>query len=99
LDPDRVLDLSLDVFKACVAGYTDRIFDQQLNGVQAGYWAGYYGRAKKPTSPKVIIERMLRKKDTKDARAKKKRADEVDVDGYLAMEARFKERMGALARK
>lgn len=88
--------MSLDVFKACVAGYTDRIFDQQLNGVQAGYWAGYYSRAKKPTSPKSIIERMLRKKDT---RAKKKHADEVDVAGYLAMEARFKERMKALAPK
>lgn len=87
------------MFKACVAGYTDRIFDQQLNGVQAGYWAGYYGRAKKPTSPKSIIERMLRKKDTNDARAKKKHADEVDVEGYLAMEARFKRRMGELALK
>lgn len=99
MDPDRVLDMSLDVFKACVAGYTDRLFDQQLNGVQAGYWAGYYSRAKKPISPKRIIERMLRKKDTNNARAKKKHADEVDVAGYLAMEARFKERMKALAPK
>lgn len=91
--------MSLDVFKACIAGYTDRIFDQQLNGVQAGYWAGYYSRAKKPRSPKSIIERMLRKKDTNNTRAKKKRADEVDVDGFLAMEARFKERMKALTPK
>lgn len=88
--------MSLDVFKACVAGYTDRLFDQQLNGVQAGYWAGYYSRAKRPTSPKSIIERMLRKKDANDARSKRKHADEVDVEGYLAMEARFKERMKAL---
>ncbi len=98
LKPDEVLDMSLDVFRACSKGYQDRVFDQQLLGVQTGYWAGYYQRAKKPTPLKSIIEKMLRRRDTEEARAKQKHVDEVDVEAFLAMEANFKSRMAQLTK-
>lgn len=81
--------MSLDVFQACVKGYGDRLFDKQLLGVQAGYWAGYYQRTKKPSPPHSIITKLLSKKVTK----KSKHADTVDVEGFLLREAQFKTRL------
>lgn len=86
LKPDEVLDMSLDIFRACARGYMDRMFDLQILGVHNGYWAGYYGRDKRPKSVKSVIEKMARAHDKSS-----KHADEVDVETFLRMEERFKQ--------
>ena len=89
LKPDEVLDMSLDVFKACARGYADHIFDLQLVGVQQGYWAGYYSSAKKPKPLKYVIDKLFkaRRKGEHDSQTVEK--PDVDVDAFLAMEAQF----------
>lgn len=84
--------MSMDVFRACIQGYADHVFDMQLLGVQSGYWAGYYSRAKKPKPIKSIIQNMLREKNRDTKHTKGVRAPEVDVAGFLAMEQKFKEK-------
>lgn len=88
--PDDILDMSLETFKAIIAGYSQRLADQQELAVQSGFWAGYYsgmGR-KKPVSK--ILEKIER------ARYKiaGKRAPDVDVDSFLKTEREFKARLG-----
>ena len=83
----------MDLFKACIQGYTDHIFDMQLLGVQTGYWAGYYSRAKKPKQVKTVIDGLLRNRQRDEKRsAKGVQAPAVDVEGFLAMEEKFKSR-------
>lgn len=90
LKPNEVLDLSLDQFQACVEGYLDRTFDMQILGVQSGYWAGYWGNPnrKKAKSLKYILESMVKTRKRKTSTVK----PDVDVDAFLAREARFKKR-------
>lgn len=88
LKPDEVLDMSLDVFRACTRGYMDRMFDQQILGVQNGYWAGYYSRDKKPKSIKSVIEKMMRRRNKPSGHV-----EEVDVEAFQRMEERFKQRL------
>ena len=85
--------MSLDVFNACIKGYSNRLFDLQIISVQTGYWAGYFTRAKKPKSLKSILNSMVKAKSKEDKSSDKSiKAPEVDVDAFLAMEQRFQER-------
>lgn len=85
--------MSLDVFNACIKGYSNRLFDLQIISVQTGYWAGYFTRAKKPKSLKSILNSMVKAKSKEDKSSDKSiKAPEVDVDAFLAMEKRFQER-------
>lgn len=84
LMPNELLDLRLDELLAVFEGYNDRLMDQHCLSVYAGYWAGYY-QSKRPKPPHVIIRKLTRKKST--------HIDDVDVEGFLAMEERFKAQM------
>ena len=90
LKPNDVLDMSMPMFKACVAGYEDRLFDLQLLSVHSGYWSGYYTNSKKPKPLKRVLESMVDKRD--QSRSPNRHADTVDVDAFLAMERKFKSR-------
>ena len=89
LKPSEVLDMSLDVFRACSRGYSAHMFDMQILGVQQGYWAGYYSRTKKPKSVKSIVDRMVREK----SRSTKQEKPDVDVEAFLKMEEQFNKRL------
>lgn len=80
------------MFNAYVDGYSDHLFDQQVIAVQTGYWAGYYSKAKHPKNIKTILTTMLRKRQNAEKKVKTP-APEVDVEAFLAMEQRFKEKM------
>lgn len=87
LKPNEVLDISLEVFQAYVDGYTDHMFDEQLMTVHTGFWAGYYANSKHPKSVKSIITSLQNKREhDKQGSA---HVDTVDVDAFLAMEAKF----------
>lgn len=81
--------MSLDVFQAYIAGYEARLFDNQILAVQVGYWAGYYGRHKKPKSIKTILSSMMNKRKRSLNKGKVTKP-EVDVEAFLEMEAQFK---------
>lgn len=84
--------MSLDVFQAYIAGYEARLFDNQILAVQVGYWAGYYGRQKRPKSVKTILSNMMNKRNR--GRNKHKVATpEVDVAAFLETERKFKQRL------
>ena len=89
LKPSEVLDMSLDVFRACSRGYSARMFDTQILGVQQGYWAGYYSRTKKPKSVKSVVDKMVREK----SRSTKPEKPDVDVEAFLKMEEQFNKRL------
>lgn len=95
LKPDEVLDLSLEVFQACVKGYADHMFDLQLTGVQQGYWAGYYSSAKKPKPLKYIIDKLFKSHQKSEHNAQLVEKPDVDVDAFLAMEAQFNAKLQA----
>lgn len=79
--------MSLDVFQAYVNGYTDHMFDLQLLTVHSGFWAGYYSNSKHPKSVKSIMTTLQAKRDS--SRTGKAHASTVDVEAFLAMEAKF----------
>lgn len=80
------------MFNAYVRGYGDRLFDQQVLAVQAGYWAGYYIKARHPKSIQSILKAMLNKHRQSDKKMQAPTPD-VDVEAFLAQERQFKERM------
>lgn len=87
LKPDEVLDMSLDVFKAVIKGYSDHIFDLQLVAVHQGYWSGYYSRSKKPKNLETILKKLFKAKEKGENKPyKQKKVEDVDVEGFLAME-------------
>ena len=96
LKPNELLDMSLDTLKACISGYSDRLLDMQILGVQQGYWAGYYSRAKKPKSVKSIIRTLLQTKSEKQTKNYSVEKPDVNVDAFLNMENQFKERYNKL---
>lgn len=83
--------MSLARFKACVAGYSDHIFDLQLLAVYSGYWSGYYSNAKKPKSIKTVFEKLISGHNRSNN--KSKHSSNVDVDAFLAAEKQFRERL------
>ena len=80
------------MFQAYVAGYADHLFDMQALAVQSGYWAGYYGKTKHPKHPKDILAKMSHQRARQSGESRGS-APDVDVEAFLAMERRFKERM------
>lgn len=79
--------MSLDVFMACVQGYSDRLIDQQQLAVYTGFWSGYYaspGKRKKPL--KSVIEMI----DKTRQQEKVKKAPELDIETFLKREERRK---------
>ena len=79
--------MSLDVFKAVIQGYSDHIFDLQTVAVHQGYWSGYYNRSKKPKNLGTILKKMFKAKEKgTEESSKQKKADDVDVESFLAME-------------
>ena len=96
LKPDEVLNMSMDMFQSCLQGYSDLLFDQQLLGLQSGYWAGYYGNPnmKRPKPLKQIIQMLVRNKEKADKQLKGAviNKPEVNVDAYLELERQFHER-------
>ena len=95
LKPQEVLDLSFDVVQACIAGYSDRMLDEQLVAVQAGYWAAYYSGMKHPKPVGRITEDMIKAHKKSENIASKASAPkpEVDVEAFLAMEEQFRARL------
>ena len=83
--------MSLEVFNAYVAGYSDRLLDQQILAMQTGHWAAYFVGSKHPKSPKNLAEIMCKQHTSRDAKRSTTHVDrpEVDVDTYLEREARF----------
>lgn len=79
--------MSMEVFRACINGYSDHLFDLQILGVQQGYWAGYYTRSKKPKPFKTIIEKMFTSRKKQETTNIVK--PEVDVEAFQEMEAQF----------
>ena len=87
MKPNEVLDMSLDMFKAVVKGYSDHIFDLQLVAVHQGYWSGYYSRAKKPKNLETVLKKLFKAKEKgEDSPYKQKKVEDVDVEGFLAKE-------------
>lgn len=74
-----------------VEGYTERLLDQQIQGLFTGYWAGYYSNSGSRTKPvKTILEKLEK------ARAGTEQVPDVNVEAFLEIEKRFKERMGGV---
>lgn len=87
--------MSLDMFIACTKGYADRLLDQQIIAMQTGHWAAYFVGSKHPKSPKELAKAMQtahNKQDAKTQNLSVHRPD-VDVEGFLEMEAKFKAKM------
>lgn len=80
------------MLRACIAGYEDRLFDSQVLAVHSGYWAGYYGNAKKPKSLSSVIKAMINKR-SKATQHTSKHVDDVNVQAFLDKERSFKERV------
>ena len=83
--------MNLDMFRAYVKGYEDRIFDQQCIAVMQGYWAGYY-HSKKPKSPKTVLEKMVAEHEKADRKERNKNVPKpsVDVEAFIAQDQKFK---------
>ena len=79
--------MSLDVFRAVIQGYSDRMFDMQVLAVHQGYWSGYYNKVKKPKSMNTILQKMLRARDkVRNTNSAQPHTDEVDVATFLERE-------------
>ncbi len=75
------------MFRACVNGYQEHLFDMQCLAVQQGFWAGYY-QSKKPKPVNIIIEKLERERRKVLNKGKNIPKPEVDVSKYLEREAR-----------
>ena len=87
--------MSLDVYTAYTKGYADRLLDQQILAMQTGYWAAYYVGSKHPKSPKELAKTLHQSHLKQGAKKKSPSAPrpDVDVEGFLEREARFKAKM------
>lgn len=83
--------MSLDMVQACIDGYKDSILDSQIIAVQTGYWAAYYANSKHPRSVHSVAESMMKKQQQSHHKTTKTNAPrpDVDVEAFLAREARF----------
>ena len=89
--------MSMETFQACLKGYTDRMFDQQVIGLQNGYWAGYYSNpnVKKPKPLKTMLKILMRGKEK--VTQKQAHVPNVDVDAFLQAEKAFREKAAKYA--
>ena len=91
--PNDVLDMSLDMVQAVINGYGDRMLDNQIIALQAGYWSAYYSGARHPKPVHKIAEDMVNRHKQQGAKRMSTPKPDVDVDAFLEMEAQFKARM------
>jgi hypothetical protein len=75
--------MDLDTFQAIVEGYQARLVDQNIVGLQTGFFAGYYNRQKKPKPVKHFVK-MLTRKHTGHSSV------EPDVEYMQSMEEKFR---------
>lgn len=87
--------MSLDVLRAYIAGYSDKLLDNQIMAVQIGYWASYYTNSKHPKPVQKVSEEMVRSHQKKEQDAKKvsRPRPDIDVEAFQEREAQFKARM------
>jgi hypothetical protein len=85
--------MSLDVLKAYVKGYGDRMLDNQIIALQSGYWSAYYVGAKHPKPVHKITEDLMRRHQAQDAKNLSTPKPDVDVEAFLEMEAQFNARL------
>ena len=86
LTPAQVLDLEYWQFLAMQEGYQDRLQDQNLLSIPAGYWAAYYSKVKRPKKPGDIIARII--SASKRNQGKKNPAPKPDVQKFKERELR-----------
>ena len=85
--------MSVDTYDACVEGYKDKLFDQQILAIQQGFWTGYYMGSKHPKSPDAIATSMIKDRDRDSSATTQPKATEVDVEAFLQREAEFHRRL------
>ena len=87
--------MSLDVFTAYTKGYSDQLLDQQIIAMQTGHWAAYFVGSKHSKSPNELAKNMQKAHAKQDANTKNPSAPrpDVDVEGFLEKEAKFKAKM------
>lgn len=88
--------MNLPTFCAVVDGYQEHLFDLKCISVYQGFWAGYYGNAKRPKPLGTVLNSLLKehkKLKQKQSRNKpNKPRPEVDVEAFLERERKFKAR-------
>lgn len=92
--------MNIPMLQAYIEGYQEHLFDLQCLAVHQGYWAGYY-QSKKPRPANVVLEKMIQE-HSKAKKSKNKSSlpkPEVNVDQFLAREARRKAYMARRKRK
>lgn len=94
--------MNLDMIKAYIEGYQDRLYDQQCIAVQQGYWAGYY-QSKKPKPVNVILKSMdrdrARQKRQRNNAGKNVSKPAVDMERFMEREQRRFEYLASRKRK
>lgn len=84
--------MSLDMFEACIQGYEDQLFDQQIVAVHTGYWSAYF-QTKHPKPLSRVVEELIRGHEKSQHAGVNKPRPEVDVESFLAQERAFEERL------
>lgn len=83
--------MSMDVLRAVIQGYSDRMFDMQLLTVHQGYWSGYFNKARKPKSLESLLKKMLNARNKKERKnSGHPHAEDVDVAAFLEREHKRK---------
>ena len=80
--------MNLPMLNAVIEGYQDHLFDLKCIAVYQGFWAGYYGNAKKP-KPLSSVLSTLHKDHLKHKKKKgtiSKPREEVNVEQFLERE-------------
>lgn len=87
--PNDLLELDLEQVKCVVAGYSDRLIDLEVSAIVGGYYGAYYSNSKHPKKLNSVIQKIMQghQKKQNQARGKKKRADDPDVEQFLRREA------------
>lgn len=91
--PDDVLDMSLDMVRAVIAGYGDRMLDYQILALQSGYWSAYYSGSKHPKPMNQLAEDMVRRHQKQNKKRVSAPRPDVDVAAFLEREATFQSKL------
>lgn len=75
--------MSLDVFNAVIAGYSDYLIDMQTLAVQTGFWSAYY-QSKRPKKIQTIVSNLLKNKFNKNTGSTI--TTEADIEQYKQRE-------------
>lgn len=87
--PNDLLELSLEQVNAVVAGYSDRLIDNEITAVMTGYYTGHYSNARHPKSPATFVKKIYDShKKAENKRSKKhKNVDAPNVELFQRLEA------------